>query len=128
MVEKDGQQKELLFLQLVSMFQMAAMQQLGKLVNPLTDKTERDLNQAKFSIDVLNVLKEKTSGNLTADEDEFLSKVLFELQMNYVDEARRPQDSPPETDQAKPAEPSDEAASGEASEQVDETKSDAGDS
>jgi len=110
------------------MFQMAAMQQLGKLVNPLTEEVERDLSQAKFSIDVLNILKEKTSGNLTTDEDEFLSKVLYELQMNYVDEARRAQDAPPETEQPQPAEPSDEAAEGEASAKADETKSDAGDS
>ena len=80
---------ELIFLQLVSMFQVAAMQQLGKFVNPVTNEVERDLEQARVSIDTLDVLKEKTKGNLTVEEEEFLDKVLFELHMNYVDELKR---------------------------------------
>lgn len=79
-------QKEVLFLQLVSMFQVAAMQQLGKLVNPVSNEAERDLDQAKFSIDTLDVLKEKTAGNLSKAESDYLEKVLFELHMNYVNE------------------------------------------
>lgn len=78
--------KEVLFIQLASMFHLAAMQHLGKLINPVTDKMERDLAQAKFSIDTLEMLKEKTEGNLTSTEAEFLDKILFELHMNYVDE------------------------------------------
>ena len=79
-------QKEVLFLQLISMFQVAAMQQLGKLVNPVSNEVERDLDQAKFSIDILDVLKEKTAGNLSEAENDYLEKVLFELHMNYVNE------------------------------------------
>ena len=79
-------QNELLFLQLVSMFQMAAMQQLGKIANPVSNEVERDLEQAKFSIDILDALKEKTDGNLSEAEKDYLEKVLFELHMNYVDE------------------------------------------
>jgi hypothetical protein len=77
------------FLQLIAMFQMAAMQQLGKLPNPVTNEVERDLQQAKASIDVLETIKSKTEGNLIEAEAEFLDKVLFELRMNYVDEANR---------------------------------------
>ncbi len=80
---------ELLFVHLVTMFQVAAMQQMGKVQNPLTQKIERDLEQAKFSIDMLGMLKERTKGNLSNTEEQFLGKALFELQMNYVDEVDR---------------------------------------
>ena len=88
MVEDDHNppREEFHFLQIVSMFQMAAMQQLGKIMNPVTNEIEKDLEQAKFSIDTIEVLKQKTKGNLSDTEAEFLDKVLFELQMNYVEE------------------------------------------
>jgi hypothetical protein len=85
---------EILFLQLVSMFQVAAMQQLGKIPNPLTNKIERDLEQAKMSVDMLGMIKERTKGNLTGREEEYLGKVLFESRMNYLDELKRPQGEP----------------------------------
>ena len=89
MVDQDQSQvKGLLFLQVISMFQAAAMQQLGKIMDPLTGEVTRDLEQAKMSIDILEVLKEKTSGNLDQREAEFVDKVLFELHMNYVDELK----------------------------------------
>ena len=46
-----AEEKEGLFMQLVLMFQTAAMQQMGKVINPLTKKIEKDLAQAKFSIE-----------------------------------------------------------------------------
>lgn len=90
--------KEILFLQVVSMFQVAAMQQLGKLVDPVSGEISRDLEQAKISIDILDVLKEKTHGNLSKDEEEFLGKVLFELHMNYVEELKKPAEDTREAD------------------------------
>lgn len=81
---------EVLFLQLVSMFQIAALQQLGKIPSPLTGKTERDLEQAKISVDMLGMVEARTKGNLTEREKEFLGKVLFESRMNYLDEMKKP--------------------------------------
>jgi hypothetical protein len=69
------------------MFQVAALQQMGKLANPMTNEIERDLQQAKASIDMIEMLQEKAKGNLSSKEEEFLDKVLFELRMNYVDES-----------------------------------------
>jgi hypothetical protein len=77
------------FLQLLAMFQLAAMQQMGKRSNPLTNEIERDLQQAKASIDVLEMLERKTKGNLSEIEKDFIEKILFELRMNYVDEVDR---------------------------------------
>ena len=48
----DPSRNEFLFAQLVAMFQYAAMQQLGKVPNPVTGQIERDLEQARVSIDM----------------------------------------------------------------------------
>lgn len=87
--DRNPPHEEFLFLQIVSMFQMAAMQQLGKVMNPVTNEIEKDLDQARFSIDTVEVLKKKTAGNLSKIEEEFMNKVLFELQMNYVEELEK---------------------------------------
>jgi hypothetical protein len=79
-----------MFTQIVLMFHTAAMQQMGKIKNPLTDRVERDLEAAKNSIDILEMLREKTRGNLSQDEGRLLSQVLQELRLNYVDEANKP--------------------------------------
>lgn len=80
--EKDA---ALLF-SLVMMFQTAAMQHLGKIKNPATDKIERNLEQAQVMIDMLDMISAKTKGNLTADEARYLQNVIQELKLNYVDE------------------------------------------
>lgn len=85
--DKDG----VLFAQLVMSFQAAAWQQLGKIKNPLTDKIERNLDQARYSIDILEMLRNKTKGNLSEDEQKFLNHVISELQLNYVDEFTKAQ-------------------------------------
>jgi hypothetical protein len=90
-----------LFLNLVMMLSTSAIQQMGKLVNPLTQKSEIDLEGAQLSIDMLSMLKEKTDGNLSADEDRMLTDVLANLQMNYVETAqaastqKKPEDPTP---------------------------------
>jgi uncharacterized protein YjaG (DUF416 family) len=75
-----------LFFSLIMTFQAAAMQQMGKIKNPISDKIERDLQQAQLSIDIIGMLEEKTQGNLSEDETKFLKGVLQELKLNYVDE------------------------------------------
>lgn len=80
---------EALFFNLVMMFHTSAMQYMGKLKNPLTDKIERDLLQAQMSIDMLDMLKAKTKGNLTDNEARFLDRTISELKLNYVDEAEK---------------------------------------
>lgn len=78
-----------LFQHLIAMFETLALQQLGKLVNPITGKDEADLRQARITIDMLEMVREKTAGNLSSDEQGLLEAVLTELQMNFVDESRR---------------------------------------
>lgn len=76
-----------LFLGLVQSFQLAAMQQLGQVPDPVDQKTAQDLAQAKLSIDMLEMLKTRTEGNLTMEEGRFLDHVLTELRLHYVREA-----------------------------------------
>ena len=80
-------------MQLILSLQTAAYQQMGKIKNPVTDKIEKDLNQAQFSIDMLEMFKHKTQGNLTEPEDQFLRKVISELQLNFVAESQKPQET-----------------------------------
>jgi len=91
MAEKitEEQMNEMLLMQVIIMFQGAAMQQMGKLANPASGKVEQDLDQAKMSIDILGMLKEKTKGNVNENEGKFLDHVLYELRMNYVDEVNK---------------------------------------
>lgn len=65
---------------------------MGKIPNPMTNEIEKDMDQAKMSVDILAMLKEKTKGNLSKHEDEYLSKLVFECQMNYVDELKSSKD------------------------------------
>ena len=70
---------------LVSSLSMQAMIAMGKLESPITGKKEENLEQARFLIDTLGILKEKTKGNLTPEEEHFLDDSLFHLRMNYVE-------------------------------------------
>jgi hypothetical protein len=78
-----------LFIGLVQSFQAAAMQQMGKVMNPFTQKIERDMAHAKLSIEMLEMLRTRTTGNLTGQEARFLNHVLTELRLNFVAEADR---------------------------------------
>ena len=68
-----------------------AMIFLGEVPNPMTGKTEQSIRQAKFMIDTLTMVKEKTRGNLSPEEDNLLSSSLYELQMKFVELAKKEQ-------------------------------------
>lgn len=72
-----------LFEQLVFILYTQGWEQLGKIPNPLTGKIEKRLEEAKLTIDLLDMLKEKTKGNLTEDETRFLEYSISQLKINY---------------------------------------------
>lgn len=80
---------ELMFIQYVSILTNAGMQQLGKIMNPVTGKMEKSMEAAKATIDLLTMLKEKTKGNLTSREEKVIANGLANLQLNYADEVNR---------------------------------------
>ncbi len=85
----DRSREAALFLQLVLGLQQSAMMGLGKLLNPMTGKIERNLDGARTAIDTLAAIESRTQGNLEPDESRVLAQVLSELRMNYLDESRR---------------------------------------
>lgn len=71
----------------VTTLAMQATISLGEAANPQTNKKEEDLKQAKFIIDTLGMLKEKTKNNLAKEEDALLESILYELRMRYVEKS-----------------------------------------
>jgi hypothetical protein len=57
---------------------------LGEFPHPETQRIEKNLPMAKYLIDTLGVIKEKTQGNLTPEEKSQLDAFLTELRMHYV--------------------------------------------
>jgi hypothetical protein len=57
---------------------------LGIIPSPLTNQKEENLNQARILIDTLAVLKEKTKGNLSKEEEKLLDDLLYELRLQYI--------------------------------------------
>jgi hypothetical protein len=61
---------------------------LGLSENPETKTCEENLPLAKETIDILELLQEKTQGNLTGEEERILSEVLFNLRVSFVKVSR----------------------------------------
>lgn len=79
-----------MFMQLVIMLSSSAMQHLGKIINPMTGKTELNLEAAQATIDMVDMIETKTRGNLDRDEDRMIKNTLTTLRMNYVETAASP--------------------------------------
>ena len=96
MAEKESVQKDesrlppVNLTTLISEFALAASAHLGQLRTSETDETPIDLGMARRMIDTIELLKEKTQGNLTASEAEFLEGTLYNLRMIYVRVAQNP--------------------------------------
>ena len=105
---------KVLFMNLVMMLASSAMQQMGKIVNPMTNKSEVNLEGAQVTIDMLTMIQARTRGNLDADEEKMLKDILSSLQLNYVEmaetaaknETKEPQAGVPKAESAQPTEPS----------------------
>ncbi len=61
---------------------------LGEMKSPFNKKKELDLDQAKFTLDTLQIIKDKTEGNLADDEKKYLDTLLYDLRMRYVERAK----------------------------------------
>ena len=68
----------------VSSMAMEALIGLGDAPHPATKKTSMNLPQARYVIDLLGMLSEKTKGNLSVDEERMLKDVLYQLRMRYL--------------------------------------------
>ena len=62
----------------------SAFYHLGDIADPETGKTETNLPAVHQTIDMLTMLREKTQGNLSTEENKLLEQLIYELQMKYV--------------------------------------------
>jgi hypothetical protein len=92
-LEKDDQARtqedyfpEVTFSSFVLSLSTTVMYHLGDFPDPATNKAEKNLAAAKQTIDMLNMIKIKTAGNLNTDEKELLEGILYELMIRYVKE------------------------------------------
>jgi hypothetical protein len=67
----------------------AALIHLGDSPHPEGGKREKNLVLARQSLDLLSLLREKTSGNLTPDEEKFFENLLTDLRLRYVEASKR---------------------------------------
>lgn len=57
---------------------------LGEIADPQSGEKKKDLALAKQSIDIISLLKDKTKGNLTQEEENLLDHLLYDLRMRFV--------------------------------------------
>ncbi len=81
---------EVSFANLILSLAGSAQMNLGIAPNPFTQKVEKDLVQAKQTIDLLVMLESKTKGNLSPEEASLMKVVLSDLRMRYVEEKNKP--------------------------------------
>jgi hypothetical protein len=85
-VKKDGKcvMPEVTFAALVMSLNSSALFHLGEISDPVTGEKQQDMVLVKHTIDTLQLLQEKTKGNLAEDEHDLLKHALYDLKMRYV--------------------------------------------
>jgi len=80
----DRPELEAKFSTLVLSVASSAAMAMGLAPNPTNGKIEKNQEMARFNIDLLRMLRDKTKGNLTADEQKFIESVVSDLQMKFI--------------------------------------------
>jgi hypothetical protein len=78
---------EINFATFVVSLNASALLHLGAIEDPTTGETNKNLPMAKQTIDILSMLAEKTTGNLSTDEEKLLKNILYDLRIIYVKES-----------------------------------------
>jgi hypothetical protein len=58
---------------------------MGLVAHPLKGAVQKDLRQARYTIDIISMLEEKTRGNVTAEERKVMERVLGDLRMRFLE-------------------------------------------
>ena len=75
---------EVNFPSLIFSLSSTALFHFGEIADPQTNEKKKDLPLAKHTIDTIAMLKEKTEGNLSGEEQQFIDSVLTDLRWRYV--------------------------------------------
>ena len=86
--EAEMQLPEINIVTFVLSLNASALVNLGLVEDPASNTKVKNLPLAKQTIDILGMLQEKTRGNLSADEENLIKHVLYELRMFYVKEKK----------------------------------------
>jgi hypothetical protein len=81
---RTGPLPEVNFSTLIMSLSSSALLNFGEIPDPVTGEKKRDLPLAKHAIDTISMLRGKTQGNLTEDEQKFLDSILTDLKWRYV--------------------------------------------
>ena len=92
---------ELLFISFISLLYNSGIQQLGKIMNPITGQINKDLAGVQSTIEIIKMLREKTKGNLSDKEKSMLDSSISNLQLNYVEEMEAEKKKPSESNMEK---------------------------
>jgi Domain of unknown function (DUF1844) len=90
--EQDTQRiplPEVNFNSLIFSLSSSALLNMGDIAEPQTGERKKDLPMAKYSIDIISMLQEKTKGNLTEEEHKFLDSILADLRLRYVKASKK---------------------------------------
>ena len=88
-VGQESRQPKMDFPRLVLSLTTTAMLQMGLVPDPVSQKVEKNLPAARQTIDILEILKDKTQGNLKPDETRLLDRCLHDLKMSFVESSRQ---------------------------------------
>jgi len=86
---EGGALPEINFSAFVISLSTQALMHLGEIPNPLDGQVEKDVTVAKQMIDILNLLREKTRGNLDPGEQKLMEDILYSLRMRYVEVVKK---------------------------------------
>ncbi len=109
------------FTNFINSLASTAFAYMGGFINPETQEPIIELNLAKHNIDIIEMLQEKTKGNLAAPENNFLENTLYNLRMTYVRMATAPPPSEETKSEEEPkTEQTEQPEAGEAEEKAGE--------
>ena len=84
------------FAEFVAGLAMQAMMAMGQMPNPNTGVATENLGEAKYLVDIIGMLQEKTKGNLNPEEAAAIEETVYSLRMVYVRKASGPAQPPPQ--------------------------------
>jgi hypothetical protein len=87
--EEESQSFQIDFSTFVFSLTSSAFYNLGDMPDPTTGKVEINLPAVQQTIDMLNMLKAKTKGNLTSEETKLMDQMIYELQIKYVEKTKK---------------------------------------
>ena len=79
--------QDLLFIQLVKMFEMSVQTSMGLMEDPISKEKKVNLEAAKLNLDMLIMLKDKADNNIPEEIKKYLKDIIAQFQLKYLEMA-----------------------------------------